>query len=173
MKKKNKELLSYVFYLFLLLLADQWTKHLAMTFLQGKPALVLLPGVLELYYLENTGAAFSLLSGQMWLFYLITPIFLGILGFVFLRLQSYGKGRMYKLLLLTLMAGAIGNYIDRLLYRHVVDFIYVSLIHFPVFNVADIYVTMSVLILIVMILFFSSEEELQTLMKPNKREEHE
>lgn len=173
MRTKRKGMVRYLFYLLFLLLVDQWTKHLAMTCLQGKDDLVLLPGILQLHYLENTGAAFSMLSGQMWLFYLITPIFLVILCYVFLRLQSQGHGRIYKLLLVTLMAGAIGNYIDRLLYRHVVDFIYVSLIQFPVFNVADIYVTLSVLILIVMILFFSSEEELQTLMKPNKREEHE
>ena len=68
------------------------------------------------------------------------------------------------LILIFLIAGAIGNFIDRILYHYVIDFIYFSLINFPVFNVADIYVTCSVFVLFILILFVYSEDELSTIL---------
>ena len=62
-----------------------------------------------------------------------------------------------------LIAGAVGNYIDRIINHYVVDFIYFSLINFPVFNVADCYVTVSVIILFILILFFYKDEDLDYL----------
>ncbi len=166
--KKTIRLLGYALYFCVLLFADRLTKHLAVLALYEQPDVVLLPGVLQLHYLENTGAAFSIFRGQMWLFYIITPLLLGVLVYLFWRLEDHKKGRILKFLLLTVMTGAVGNYIDRLLYHYVIDFIYVSCIHFPVFNLADIYVTVSGFFLIVMILFFCSEEELKHMLRPKK-----
>lgn len=63
--------------------------------------------------------------------------------------------------LVVLLAGALGNFYDRLFQGYVIDFIYFSLIDFPVFNVADIYVTLSVIVLIVMVLFVYKGDELE------------
>lgn len=140
--------------------ADQLTKHLAVLYLKGQAPKVLIPGILELQYLENRGAAFSMLQGQQWFFYILTAVFLtGV--FLFLhRLPDTRRMLPLRLAVLFLSAGAIGNFIDRLLHRYVVDFIYVSCIDFPVFNVADICVTLSVAALILLVLFYYKDDDL-------------
>ena len=139
---------------------DQLTKHLAVLYLKGQGSIVLIPGVLELFYLENRGAAFSILQDQQWFFYILTTVFL-VLAFLFLRKMPDTK-RMFPMrcAVLVLIAGAVGNFIDRLTHRYVVDFIYFSLIDFPVFNVADICVSVSVAVLVVLILFYYKDEDM-------------
>lgn len=151
-------LLALVAFVVLLWL-DQWTKQLAVTHLMNQSDVFLIPGVLQLHYLENTGAAFSLLENKMWLFYIFTPILCGAILYLFLRLPNKKEYHILRVILVLLMAGALGNYIDRIQYQYVIDFIYVSLIHFPVFNVADIYVTCSVIVLFLLILFVYSDEQ--------------
>ena len=120
-----------------LFLLDQYTKHLAIRHLKGNPAVPLIDGVLELQYLENTGSAFSLFQGQ--------KVFILIMGFVFLsavlfflwKLPVKKKFLAVHILAAVLIAGALGNIVDRIRYDFVVDFISFVLIHFPVFNVAD------------------------------------
>ena len=93
------------------------------------------------------------------LFYIFTPILCGAILYLFLRLPNKKEYHILRVILVLLMAGALGNYIDRIQYQYVIDFIYVSLIHFPVFNVADIYVTCSVIVLFLLILFVYSDEQ--------------
>ena len=138
---------------------DQWTKYLAVCFLKGKEAIILIPGVLQLQYLENRGAAFGILQNKQWIFWILTAVFL-IIALWFYR--KVPKNRHYLPLILSvdiLVAGAIGNFIDRISQQYVVDFIYFSLIDFPIFNVADIYVTLSVIALILLIFFHYKEED--------------
>ena len=113
---------------------DQWTKRLAATHLKTAPR-VLIDGVLELTYTENTGAAWSMLSGKQILLIALTAVMLGVV----LVLLLCGKWRNGCLLAgeTLLIAGGVGNLIDRVWNGCVVDFIYVKAIHFPVFNVAD------------------------------------
>ncbi len=68
-------------------------------------------------------------------------------------------------IIIFLIAGAIGNYIDRMGNNYVVDFLYFSLINFPVFNVADIYVTISVILLLILVLFYYKDEDLEEIKK--------
>ena len=153
----------------LLVVLDQVTKALAVSGLKGKPSFVLIPGVLELMYLENDGAAFSMLKGQQWFFYLITAAFL-IMAIWFTARTP--KRRRYDPLLIcitVLVSGAIGNLIDRILHKYVVDFIYFSLIDFPVFNMADIYVTVSVTVLVILVLFFYKESEINEIFDIEKK----
>jgi signal peptidase II len=146
---------------FLLVLFDQWTKHLAIAGLMGQEDIILIPNVLQLHYLENTGAAFSILENRMSLFYILTPILCLVMLYVYFRLPNGKKAHMLQFLLLLILSGAVGNYIDRVVHHYVVDFIYFSLINFPVFNVADIYVTCGVFLLFLLVLFGISEEELK------------
>ena len=140
---------------------DQWSKGLAVTHLKGQEPFVLWEGVFELNYLENRGAAFGIFQGQKAVFLVCTVLILGLVAFYYLRLP---KGRRFypiRLVGVLLTAGAIGNLIDRTVNSYVVDFFYFKLIDFPVFNVADCYVTVGAALLAVLILFYYKEEELE------------
>lgn len=147
---------------------DQFTKNLAVTGLMGKPDKILIEGVLQLHYLENTGAAFSMLSGKTEIFLYTTPLIFGIVFAIYLLIPYKRKFMPLSLCLLLIMAGAIGNHIDRVEMRYVVDFIYFSLINFPVFNVADIYVTVGVFITAFLIVFYYKDEDLNQLWGKRK-----
>ena len=164
MKRKWIDVLTIV----IPVLADQFTKYLAIMHLKDHEPLVLLPGILELRYLENRGAAFSMLQNQYWFFYILTVVFLT--GAVFVLRKMPGNRRMLplRITVLILMAGAIGNFIDRLLRKYVVDFIYFSLIDFPIFNAADICVTLSVVSLLILILFYYKDKDLAFLGKDGR-----
>lgn len=152
-----------------LVLLDQLSKQAAVEYLKNSPDLILIPGVLQLHYLENTGAAFSLLEGKMTLFYITTPILAALLAYLYLRTPARKRYLPLLIVYLFLIAGALGNLIDRILYQYVIDFIYFSLINFPVFNVADIYVTCSTVVLFLLILFyFQDMDELTDLYLPGR-----
>ena len=142
---------------------DQFTKHLAVQHLKGSSSFVLIPGVLEFSYLENRGMAFGLLQNQIWLFAVLTILFFVAIRFVFCRIPKTKYYLPAFLVLVVLSAGALGNFYDRLVHHYVIDFIYVSLIHFPVFNVADIYVTVSVLVFLLLYLFYYKEGDFSFL----------
>lgn len=139
---------------------DQLTKLLALQKLKGNDAFVLWKGVFELQYLENRGAAFGILQNQQFFFACITIIMAVVIVAGFWRTPKDKKYLPMKLTLVFLLAGAIGNFIDRMFRGFVVDFFYFSLIDFPIFNVADIYVTVSFAVLAVLILFVYKEEDL-------------
>lgn len=154
----------------LLTAIDQITKLWAVKGLKGHDSVVLLKGVFELQYLENRGAAFGLMQNQRWLFLVCVVLVLGIVGYAYFRLPATRRYTPFRLVIVALAAGAIGNAIDRVCRGFVVDFFYFSLIDFPVFNVADIYVTVSVACFFVLFLFIYKEEELQCLF-PGKGKE--
>ena len=133
---------------------DQWTKFLTVTLLKGKAPFVLIDGVLELRYLENHGAAFGILQGQQGLFFVLTGAAILFLCWAYgFRIPS---GRAYlpvNLICVLILSGALGNLIDRLRLSYVVDFIYFKLIDFPIFNVADCYVSVSAVFLALLLLF--------------------
>lgn len=123
------------------LLLDQYTKKLAVMHLKGQQPIVLIPKVLELRYLENRGAAFGVLQNQKVFFVVMTCLVLVLLVYALWRMPDQKKYRLLHVMGGILAAGALGNFIDRLRLDYVVDFIYISLIDFPIFNVADMYVS--------------------------------
>lgn len=165
-KKKVLRACIFIFLILLLILFDQWTKILAAKYLRDINAFVLIPGVLELRYLENTGAAFSMMANVsvfQSIMKVLTPLIVLCL-FVFLAFIPAKKRFRYLTIdLIFIIAGALGNYVDRLIRQSVIDFIYFSLIDFPIFNVADIYVTCSVIFLFFLILFYLKDEDLEEL----------
>ncbi|MCR5581952.1 MAG: signal peptidase II [Pseudobutyrivibrio sp.] len=163
--KFNKSIsliLSFILICVLIVL-DQFSKAMAITHLMNKEDIVLIPGVLQLHYLENTGAAFSILEGKQVFFAILTPILLLALVYIMLKMPRVKKFSILNSIIIFLIAGAIGNYIDRILNNYVVDFIYFSLINFPVFNIADCYVTVAVFVLLVVVMFFYKDEDLEEL----------
>ena len=109
-----------------------------------------IPNVVSLTYLKNSGAAFSMLENQQWFFTIITLI---AMGAAFVYLYRHIKGSIWLLLGLTLIiSGGIGNFIDRLRQGFVVDMFHLDFMNFAIFNVADIYLTIGVGLLLIYLL---------------------
>lgn len=143
----------------LLIALDLWTKAIAQSVLCGSQPIELIPGALELRYLQNTGAAFSLLENAQWLFILIAAAVTVLIGVLLWRMPKTRRYLPLAASLLFISAGAVGNLADRIRLGYVRDFIYISLIHFPVFNVADMYVTIATAVLALLILFYYKDED--------------
>jgi signal peptidase II len=129
----------------------------------GQKDIILIPKVLQLHYLENTGAAFSLLEGKQNIFAVVTPLLLLALIYVLYKMPREKKYLYLDYIIVFLIAGAIGNHIDRVINNYVVDFIFFSLINFPVFNIADCYVTVSVIVLLILVLFYYKDEDFEEI----------
>ena len=168
-KASSKRLLSGIILLFVLTILDRLSKIWAAKTLSQGFDIVLIPRVLELHYLENTGAAFSILTGKILFFLIITIIMCVFIVYVMINTPNESKFAPFWYCLIFLLAGALGNFYDRLFYHYVVDFISFVLINFPIFNVADIYVTVATAILIFMLLFVYEEHDLNFLSLKTKR----
>jgi signal peptidase II len=114
---------------------------------------VLIPGVFSLLYLENTGMAFGLFQGGRWVLIGLTVVILGLLVYYYITLPKTRLIKVYRLLFLLIIGGALGNFADRLMRGFVVDFFYFKLINFPVFNMADVFLVVSVVVLIALTIF--------------------
>lgn len=152
-----------------LIALDQFTKYIAVVRLKDKPAYPIINGVLEFNYLENQGAAFGMLQNQRVFFIFVEVIVLGVIGYVLYKAPSNKKYIRMHLLLSLIAAGAIGNMIDRIRLNYVVDFIYIVLINFPIFNLADMYVTFSTALLVLSLLFFYKESDLYFISLKQKK----
>lgn len=133
-----------------LIALDQWVKFEIVKNIQLGEVKPFIPKIVSLTYLRNTGAAFSILENQQWLFAVITLV---VIGAAIWYLSKHIKGSVWLLSALSLIiAGGIGNFIDRMRQGFVVDMFQLDFINFAIFNVADSYLTIGVLVLIVMML---------------------
>lgn len=169
MKEKKKPYLIWTAgSALVLLLIDQLAKYLAAAHLRGKEDIILIPRVFQLHYLENRGAAFGLFQNQKIVFLVLCVLFLaGIVWFLY-KMPASGRYIPFYALASGLSAGAAGNGIDRLLHGYVVDFFYFSLIDFPVFNMADIYVVISSIFLFFCVCFVYREEDFSFMQRKEK-----
>ena len=147
---------------------DQITKYYAMTSLKGNNAFVLIDNVLELYYLVNTGSSWGMLAGQKALILFISFIIITLCVFMIIKSPEDVKFIPFNISLSMIIAGGIGNGIDRIRFSYVIDFIYFKAINFPVFNVADIFVTCGAAVFILLIVFKYKEKDLY-FMKFNQK----
>lgn len=168
-KKKIKLLVFDLLFLSFLVFADQFTKYIAVLKLKNQPAFSIIDGVLEFNYLENRGAAFGMLQNQKIFFVFVALIFLGVIAYVLIKVPYEKKYRRLHVLLILIAGGAIGSLIDRLRLDYVVDFIYIVLINFPIFNVADIYVTLSTVLLVIQVLFVYKDNDFSFLSFNQKK----
>ncbi|CAM2971830.1 signal peptidase II [Enterococcus faecalis] len=114
---------------------DQWSKYLTVQNISLGETKEFIPGFLSLTHLRNTGAAWSLLEGKMIFFYVITVIVSVVI--IYLLIKNYKKSVWYSVGLSFVLAGAIGNFIDRVRLGYVVDMLQTDFMNFPIFNVAD------------------------------------
>ena len=131
----------------LLTILDQGSKSLVLAQLKDQPDISLIPGVLQLRYLENRGMAFGLFEGKIPVFVILCLLFFGVFIYVYARIP---KNRYYLPLSVTalvMVSGALGNFID------------FSLIDFPVFNIADMYVVCSGILLVMLVCFRYKNDE--------------
>lgn len=134
----------------LLIVLDQLVKWTIVSNIKLGEVKGFIPSIMNLTYLQNTGAAFSILENQQWLFTIITLLVIG--GAIWYLIKNI-KGSFWLISGLTLIiAGGLGNFIDRLRQGFVVDMFQVDFINFAVFNVADTYLTFGVLIMLLVII---------------------
>lgn len=163
MNQKTKLIVGLIIGFFVAIGLDQWTKLLAVKHLMNQSAYNIWNGVFELLYSENRGAAFGMLQGKKVFFLLVAVIVLTAAIFAIVRMPATKKYIPLHLIAMFLSAGAVGNMIDRFARGYVVDFLYFKLIDFPIFNVADCYVTISMFFFMVLFFFYYKEEDLSCL----------
>lgn len=165
---------------FALVLLDQMTKFFAIIKLKHQDSKTVIDGVLGLTYLENKGAAWGVLSGRLSILVILTVLLIPIFVYMTnkLRVNGYLLGDNRKVLrvfikfdMILMLAGAIGNLIDRIVRGYVIDFFEFKFIDFPVFNVADCYITVGSAIFIIIYLFIIKDEEVNLLMGKGKKSE--
>lgn len=169
MEQKRNHILGFFGGFLVLTALDQWSKSLAVKFLKGQAPCVIWDGVFELFYSENRGAAFGMLQGKQTFFFVIA---LGVFGAILYAMAKLPASRRYvpfELCMAVVAAGAAGNFIDRVSQGYVVDFLYFKLIDFPIFNVADCYVTVATGVLMVLFLCVYKDEEFDVLIPQRKK----
>ena len=170
MKRQKQHLFFSIFALCSLLLADQYTKWLAISHLKGQESFVIISRVLEFSYLENTGSAFSSFRGRQTFLIVLTTLVIMLLLWKYLTLPGERRFVPMRLCMLLILSGAVGNLIDRVSRNYVVDFIYFVPIDFPKFNVADIYITVGVAVLAFLLFFRCSDEDMEVLLSFRMRQ---
>lgn len=162
-KKRYCQIIFGIIVTALLVGFDQLTKYLARTCLAGNRGMSVIPGVFELYYLENRGAAFGMLTNRQWLFAAVAVLMILALVYVYLRLPEDRHYHLLRMVCILIVSGAAGNMIDRIMNHYVTDFLYVALIHFPVFNIADCYVCVGAAAAVVLLFTVYRSEEFRFL----------
>ena len=145
--------MGYIVLLLLLFFLDQWTKVAVVNsfaLFETKP---IFKNIFHLTYVQNKGAAFSILENQQWLFITITIISLIIIVYYFLKLYGTAEYKYLKISLILIASGALGNLVDRIRLGYVIDFFDFRLINFAIFNVADICVVVGAFLMGFLFLF--------------------
>lgn len=141
------------------IVSDQLTKLWAINVLKDGSSIKIIGDFLRFTYAENRGAAFSILQNQRTFFIITTTIMLIVLAYIYFKTKNITK--ISKLSIGMIAGGAIGNFIDRVRFGFVVDFIDVrfgSFYNFPIFNIADSFVVCGTILMIILILFNKFEK---------------
>ncbi|WP_338451986.1 signal peptidase II [Niallia oryzisoli] len=151
-----------MFYYIIALLAillDQWTKWLIVKNMELGEQITVIENFLYITSHRNRGAAWGILQGQMWFFYVITAVV--IITIIYYLKKSEKESPLFKFSLALMLGGAIGNFIDRVFRQEVVDFIhtYPFGYNFPIFNIADSALVIGVAILIIYMLLEEKKEK--------------
>ena len=170
MKKKYSLLISFACVLVLIGL-DQLTKWLCNTneTLLSGDKIIVIKNIISFRLAYNKGAAWSILEGQKFLLVTISLLASAVITFMIVKLVDLKNNLLLSIALILIDAGSIGNLIDRVLYGYVIDFLYFSLIDFPVFNVADIYITVSAILLMILGVFYYKEEDYELIFAKKQK----
>ncbi|MFC7061281.1 signal peptidase II [Halobacillus seohaensis] len=141
----------WLYYLFAgaIIILDQLTKWIVAQQMELRESIPVIENFFYITSHRNTGAAWGILQGQMWFFYIVTVI---VVGVIIYYMNQYAKGsRFVGIALALLLAGAIGNFIDRLFRKEVVDFfdVYIGSYNYPIFNIADSALVIGVILVMI------------------------
>ena len=181
MNENRKKMLLWSLFTFTgisgLIMLDQLSKAFASSNLKNSDSVTVIKGFFDLTYVENRGAAWGLLSGRISILVIITVILIPVFVFCMLRiyknkeLLDSSKLKSVSLLhfdLILLLSGAVGKFIDRIIKGYVVDFFQFTFFDFPVFNVADCYITIGAVFFIVIYMFLLKDDDITILFKGEK-----
>ena len=155
--RKNYIQFLYLIITLFVVLADQGLKNYIVSNYSVGEVHQIIPGILSFNYLQNNGAAWNILTNQMWLFYFISIIAIGVCLY-FLFNKKY-KNVLFDIGLSFVLGGIIGNFIDRLRLKYVVDMLQLDFVHFNIFNIADSAITIGVILIFIYLIIFADKDE--------------
>ena len=150
------QFLYYAIFSVIIVIADQVTKYLTVANIELYADVPFIPGLLQLTYVRNTGAAFSSFEGQQWLFALVFLIFTGAILYEYFK-KPMPFTKLERWCIAAIYAGGLGNMIDRVRLGYVVDMIETTFMEFPVFNVADCFITCGCILLMAHLFLFNKD----------------
>ena len=166
---KTKRILLAVIIIAILVAIDQYTKYLVVTNMQPySDEKKIIGDSLVLYFIKNTGAAWGSFSKNTPVLAGISVVMIIFLGYLFFKNIERDDRKLLRIFTIITIGGAVGNLIDRIRLNYVVDFIYAKFINFPVFNFADICVTVSMLVILYIFIYKDDEEESKITSKINE-----
>ncbi|MCR4650067.1 MAG: signal peptidase II [Lachnospiraceae bacterium] len=173
MNKVLKRYIIPIVSIIVMVALDQWTKLLTLKYVEGTDGFYIIDKILRIYFVKNEGMAWGMLQNKQIIFIIITPIVIAFLMMIYYRLPFEKKFILARICVLLLTGGAIGNLIDRifrgqLFHGYVVDMIYVEIIDFPVFNIADSFITVGFAMMIFSIFFVYKEKDFDLLFGKKK-----
>ncbi len=160
MKKKG---IIAIVCVFILTLLDQSVKYLINAKMTLGESIPVINNVFHITYIHNSGAAWGSLKGKRIFLLIITVLILAALIYFYIKMLKADAFKDLRVLVIFIISGALGNMIDRIRLGYVIDMFDFCLINFPVFNVADIYVTCSMIILLILIIFKYKEKDFDVL----------
>ncbi|MFV0520370.1 MAG: signal peptidase II [Lachnospirales bacterium] len=149
----------YIIFVAILVAIDQLTKHLAILNLMGNGRVEIIPNLLNFVYVENRGAAWGMFSNNTFALSIISLIVTCFLIWILVNRKKYFTFKRIDFIILLIISGALGNFIDRFFRTYVVDFLEFGFISFPVFNMADVYVVVGSILLALVTIFFEKEDK--------------
>ena len=159
--------IAHVLICFILVLFDQITKVLARNYLKNAPV-ALWEGVFEFHYHENRGSIWGILQGKVDVLLIASVFIFALLIYVYIKMPKTKEYTPLFWVLVVMIAGAIGNTIDRIIFGFVTDFLYFKLINFPIFNIADCYLTVCAF-LTVLLAFTKYKDDEFTFLSPKRK----
>ena len=150
-------LIPFFLGIFIIAILDQAAKFFVAGLLPTMKTIPVITDVFHLTYVENTGAGFGVFSGYTWILTLLTLVV--IIGAVSYVVVKRPINRLFLTGFIFMLGGAVGNVIDRIRLGYVIDFFDFRLINFPVFNIADCFITVGAIIFAVYVIFYSDKKE--------------
>lgn len=149
----------------LLTAIDQFTKYIILVSFQLYESKPVIKDVFSITYIQNKGMAWGMFQGKIPIFLILTAIILILCFRILYNVSTNKRYAPAKYVVILLISGAIGNLIDRVKLGYVVDFFNFELINFPVFNVADIYVVVSMIAAIILLMFVYNDKETDDILR--------
>ena len=153
--KRAKQVLYLVISL-LVVVADQWLKNYIVTNFKIGDEKTIIPGILSFTYLQNDVAEWNIFSGQMILFYLIRIAAIAVV--VYYLFNPKYKNWLFDTGLALVLGGIVGNFIDRLHLKYVIDMLQLDFVQFNIFNIADSAITVGIVLVFIYLIFISEKD---------------